>query len=184
MDYTKDYKKKKVEEYLNSKLSLRKFTKINNIPKTTLQGWIQTYNEYGPEAFMDSSKRNTLTLQERHNLVELYLRKGDTLTKFAKSHGIPAMTFSSWVYKYYQTLLPEYIRREGQDLSKDKNLKKSKYSNIDDKNEFIKKLEEKDERLLRLEIENAYLKELRRIRLQEKMKKKQGLPKTSEDNTH
>ena len=94
------------------------------------------------------------------------------------------MTFSSWVYKYYQTLLPEYIRREGQDLSKDKNLKKSKYSNIDDKNEFIKKLEEKDEKLLRLEIENAYLKELRRIRLQEKMKKKQGLPKTSEDNTH
>ena len=48
----------------------------------------------------------------------------------------------------------------------------------------IKKLEEKDEKLLRLEIENAYLKELRRIRLQEKMKKKQGLPKTSEDNTH
>lgn len=184
MDYTKDYKKKKVEEYLNSKLSLRKFAKTNNIPKTTLQGWIQTYNEYGPDAFMDSNKRNTLTLQERHNLVELYLRKGDALTKFAKSHGIPAMTFSSWVYKYYQTLLPEYIRREGQDLSKDKNLKKSKYSNIDDKNEFIKKLEEKDEKLLRLEIENAYLKELRRIRLQEKMKKKQGLPKTSEDNTH
>ncbi|WP_169922900.1 helix-turn-helix domain-containing protein [Ezakiella peruensis] len=55
MDYTKDYKKKKVEEYLNSKLSLRKFVKINNIPKTTLQGWIQTYNEYGPDAFMDST---------------------------------------------------------------------------------------------------------------------------------
>ena len=94
MDYTKDYKKKKVEEYLNSKLSLRKFTKINNIPKTTLQGWIQTCNKIGPDAFMDSNKRNTLTLQERHNLVKLYLRKGDTLTKFAKSHGIPAMPFS------------------------------------------------------------------------------------------
>ena len=184
MDYTKDYKKKKVEEYLNSKLSLRKFTKTNNIPKTTFQGWIQTYNEYGSDAFMDSNKRNTLTLQERHNLVELYLRNGDdTLTKFAKSHGIPAMTFSAWVHKYYQTLLPEYIRREGQDLSKDKKTN-NKYNNIKEIEELKRKLEEKDEQLLRLEIENAYLKELRRIRLQEKMKKKQGLPKTSEDNTH
>lgn len=183
MNYPKDYKKKKVEEYLNSKLSLRKFVKTNNIPKTTFQGWIQTYNEYGSDAFMDSNKRNTLTLQERHNLVELYLRKGDALTKFAKSHGIPAMTFSSWVHKYYQTLLPEYIRREGQDLSKDKQTN-NKYDNINDIEELKRKLEEKDEKLLRQEIQIAYLKELRRIRLQEKTKKKQGLPKTSEDNTH
>ena len=42
----------------------------------------------------------------------------------------------------------------------------------------------KKEKIIRLEIENAYLKELRRLRLQKKLKQKQELPKTSEDNTH
>ena len=53
MDYTKEYKKTKVKEYLNSKDSLSKFIQKNNIPKSTLQDWIKIYNEYGPDAFMD-----------------------------------------------------------------------------------------------------------------------------------
>lgn len=69
-----------IKEYLNSKDSLLKFTPKNNIPKSTLQGWIKTYNKYGPDAFMDSNKRNTLTLQEQNNLVELYLREKIKLT--------------------------------------------------------------------------------------------------------
>ena len=184
MDYTKEYKKTKVKEYLNSKDSLSKFIQKNNIPKSTLQDWIKIYNEYGPDAFMDSNKRNTLTLQEQNNLVELYLREKTNLTTFAKSHGIPPMTFSGWLYKYYENLLPEYIRRESQDLSKKKKQTKNKYKDIEITDEIRKKLEEQEEKIIRLEIENAYLKELRRLRLQKKLKQKQELPKTSEDNTH
>lgn len=69
-----------IKEYLNSKDSLLKFIPKNNIPKSTLQGRIKTYNKYGPDAFMDSNKRNPLTLQEQNNLVKLYLREKTKLT--------------------------------------------------------------------------------------------------------
>ena len=78
----KRIQKTKVKEYLISKDSLLKFIPKNNIPKSTLQGWIKTYNKYGPDTFIGSNKRNTLTLQEQNNLVELYLREKTKLTTF------------------------------------------------------------------------------------------------------
>lgn len=50
--------------------------------------------------------------------------------------------------------------------------RKSKYEDINDKEELIKLLEEKDEQILKREIEIAYLKELKKIRLEEKRVKK------------
>lgn len=188
MKYTKDYKKQIVEKYLKSKESLMAFVRKNNIPKTTLQDWIKIYNKYGPNAYTDSNTRKTYTLQEKANLVELYLTEDITLTEFAKSHAIPPMSFQKWVSEYYLSYLPEYLKR-GKQTMKSEHLKLPKFKNYKEKSDYFEKEFKKSRVIIEeKEIQLKYLKELRRLRLMDpKMQQislKQELPKTSEDHTN
>ena len=61
--------------------------------------------------------------------------------------------------------------------------KTNKENSVDTSKEYVKKLEDE---LLKLRIENAYLKELRRLRLEEEalLKKQRGSSTVSEENSN
>ena len=136
-----------------------------------------------------SRKKSIYSFEYKLHVVELYLSSEVSYQELALSQGITNPTLiCKWVNDF-QIAGPDALRL------KKKGQKKSLDSTINEKNtvqtvgetpvdtsaEYVKQLEDE---LLKLRIENAYLKELRRLRLEEEalLKKQRELSTASEEN--
>ena len=123
-------------------------------------------------------------------MVELYLSSEVSYQELALSQGInnPSL-IARWVNDF-RIAGPDALRPKKKGRKKTLNIRKSKNLSafneekpVDTSAEHIKELEDEN---LKLRIENAYLKELRRLRLEEEalLKKQRELSTVSEDNSN
>ena len=185
--YSFEFKLKVVQEYLTGYGGSLYLTKKYNISShSLLQKWIAQYNKYGPEGLMRKRGNQKYDLQFKLNAVQWYLTTEISYQELALLLDIsnPAV-LCRWVLDF---------RKYGVDGISDK--PRGRPSKMTRKKEMIKteptepvpydaaRIKELEEKVLHLEIENAFLKELRRLRLEEEaMKKSQELSAVSEENT-
>ena len=158
--------------------------------KKQVRIWVNAYKELGKEGLMRSRKNKNYSFQFKLSVVELYLTSEVSYQELALSQGInnPSL-ITRWVNDF-RIIGPDALRpkKKGRkktlDISKFKKPSKSNEEKpVDTSDEHVKELEDE---LLKLRIENAYLKELRRLRLEEEtlLKKQRELSTVSEDSSN
>ena len=162
-----------------------------NIPsKRNIDEWVHTYKEFGNYGLMRLRHNKNYSFQFKLSVVELYLSSEVSYQELALSQDInnPSI-IARWVNDF-RFAGPDALRpkKKGRKKTLDiGEIKKSSKINeekpVDISAEHVKKLEDE---LLKLRIENAFLKELRRLRLEEEalVKKQRESSTVSEDNSN
>lgn len=170
--YSYELKKKIVMEYLNGKGGYQYLAKKYNIPdKKQVKVWISAYKELGDEGLKRSREKKNYSFEFKQHVVELYLTTEVSYQELALTVGInnPSI-ITRWVNDYRivgaDALRPKRKGRKPQVAKpKKEQLPQTEKEKADA--EYLRQLEEEN---LRLRIENAYLKELRRLRLEDEAK--------------
>lgn len=166
--YSFETKKKIVQEYLNGEGGYKYLAEIYGVSNhEQVQRWTKAYKEFGNEGLIRSQKSKSYTFEFKLHVVELYLTTEVSYQELALSVGMnnPPL-ISKWVNDY-RIAGPDALRpkRKGRrrKVDKPKDITPDIPNQANDNTEYIKQLEDE---LLKLKIENAYLKELRRLRLE------------------
>ena len=189
--YSYEFKLKVVQAYLNDEGSYEYLSKKYNISACSkFKEWVAAYTEFGKEGLMSSRKKKNYTFQFKLSVVELYLSSEVSYQELALSQGINTPSLISRWVNDFRIAGPDALRpkKKGRkktlDIKEFKNPSKSTEEKpVDTSAEHVKELEDEN---LKLRIENAYLKELRRLRLEEEaLQKKQRESSTvSEDSSN
>ena len=186
--YNFEYKKKIVLEYLQGKGSYKELASKYSIDFTNIRHWVRNYNANGDDGLKRSRKRSNYSLEYKLHVVELYLSSEVSYQELALQEGINNPTILvKWVNDFRiagpDALRPKKKGRKTTVSSAEhtKNTTSNETVSIDTSVEHVKQLEDE---LLKLRIENAFLKELRRLRLEDeaKMKDLQESSAVSEDS--
>ena len=171
--YSFDFKKKVVLEYLSGVGSQDYLIEKYDIcGKAQLQRWIASYQKFGDKGLMRSRQNNFYSFEKKLHVVELYLSSEVSYQELALSQGINnSSLLTKWVNDF-RIAGPDALRpkKKGRKKSLDSKIKNKTTvqtvdeTTVDTSAEHVKQLEDE---LLKLRIENAYLKELRRLRLEE-----------------
>ena len=189
--YSCEFKLKVVQAYLNGEGSYVYLAKQYNIPgEEQVRKWVKAYKEFGNDGLMRSRKNNDYSFQFKLSVVELYLSSEVSYQELALSQGIsnPSL-ITRWVNDF-RIAGPDALRPKKKGRKKTLDIKEFKKPSkpieekpVDTSAEHVKELEDEN---LRLRIENAYLKELRRLRLEEEalLKKQRESSTVSEDSSN
>lgn len=166
--YSYEIKKKAVMDYVNGKGGYKSLCdKYSIADKQILRRWVNAYKEFGDDGLRRSREKKHYSFEFKLSVVELYLTTEVSYQELALSVGINNPTMiCQWVNEY-RAVGSDALRpkRKGR---KPKVSKSKKIIPITEKektdSEYLKQLEDEN---LKLRIENAYLKELRRLRLEE-----------------
>ena len=189
--YSYEFKKKVVTAYLNGKGGYKYLANYYGIPAwTNIKKWVLSYQRLGEEGLLRSRQQKKYSFEYKLHVVELYLSNEVSYQELALQEGInnPAMLVK-WVNAFRiagpDALRPRKKGRKKALNSKD-NIKRTTSNetvSVDTSAERLKQLEDE---LLKLRIENAFLKELRRLRLEEEalLKKQRESSTASEENSN
>ena len=188
--YNYDFKKLIVQEYMEGKGGYEYLGKKYSIPWENVRKWVRNYKINGDEGLLRSRKQSKYTFEYKLHVVELYLSGEVSYQELAVSLGInnPAQ-ICKWVNDFH-IAGPDALRPKKKGRKKSLASKTSKtamqtidIAPVDTSVEHVKQLEDE---LLKLRIENAYLKELRRLRLEEEtlLKKQRESSTVSEENSN
>ena len=188
--YSFEFKKKIVLDYIAGKDSFNGLAKANGVAdKEQVRKWVNNYQKFGDSGLMRLKKPKKYSFEYKLRVVELYLTSEVTYHALALQEGIhnPSQ-ICKWVNDF-QTVGPEALRPKKKERKEslntfDKN-KVTSTENIPD-NVSAERIKQLEDELLKLRIENAYLKELRRLRLEEEALRKQQreLSTVSEENSN
>ena len=187
--YTFEFKKKVVFEYLYGKIGSTTLAKKYNIKsQNQVRQWIHNYQEFGDEGLKRSRKKEAYSFEFKLHMVESYLSNEVSYEELALSNGITNYTtISRWV-ETFRVAGPDGLRprKKGRKKTLDKPAKNNNSQLLEEKSidtsaEHVKELEDE---LLKLRIENAFLKELRSLRLEDeaKMRERHESSAASEDS--
>lgn len=186
-----EFKKKVVLEYLDGKGGTPHLSKKYGLGSDSqLRKWINAYNAFGDEGLMRSRKQTKYSFEKKLSVVELYLSSEISYQDLAIQEGItnPSM-IANWVNRF-RVAGPDALRprKKGRKKTLDKpkiDIKAQEVEKriVDTSAEHVKELEDE---LLKLRIENAFLKELRRLRLEDEAKMRERLSSStaSEENSN
>ena len=187
--YSFDFKKKVVLEYLSGVGSQDYLIEKYDIcGKAQLQRWIASYQKFGDKGLMRSRQNNFYSCEKKFHVVELYLSSEVSYQELALQEGISNPTLiNQWVNRF-RIAGPDALRPYKKGRKNTLNNPKTDKTNplieettVDVSIEHVKELEDE---LLKLRIENAFLKELRRLRLEDeaKMRERRESSTVSEDS--
>lgn len=189
--YSYEFKKQVVKSYLNGEGGTPYLAKKYNIPSAKdIQKWIGAYKSFGNDGLTRSRKNKNYSFEFKLHVVELYLTTEVSYQELALAVGItnpPLIT--KWVNDF-RIMGPDALRpkqkgrKKSLESPKKPNSKEQAVSEpVDTSTEYVKQLEDE---LLKLKIENAYLKELRRLRLEEEtpLKKQRESSAASEESSN
>jgi transposase len=183
--YRFEFKKKIVEAYLRGEGGYAYLAEKYGVTnKRQVLNWVHYYETFGDEGLMRSRKREHYSFEYKLHVVESYLSSELSYQELALSEGINNNALiAKWVNDY-RAAGPDALRpkKKGRKKSLD-TPKKPDDRPVDASAEHVKQLEDE---LLRLRIENAYLKELRRLRLEEEalLKKQRESSTVSEESSN
>ncbi len=189
--YSYEFKKKVVTAYLNGEGGYEYLANCYGIPAwTNIKKWVLAYQRLGDEGLLRSRQQKKYSFEYKLHVVELYLSNEVSYQELALQEGVnnPAMLVK-WVNAFRiagpDALRPRKKGRKKALNSKDntKRTTSNETVSVDTSAEYVKQLEDE---LLKLRIENAYLKELRRLRLEEEalLKKQRESSTASEENSN
>ena len=188
--YSFEFKKKVVTAYLNGEGGYGYLAKIYEIPtKSIIERWVHNYQVFVDDGLMRSRKKQIYSFKKKLSVVELYLTSEISYQNLALQEGIsnPCM-IASWVNRFRvagpDALIPHKKgSKKTLDKSEEKHSIPSAETPIDTSAEQVKELENE---LLKLKIENAFLKELRRLHLEDeaKMRERRESSAVSEDDSN
>ena len=189
--YSLEFKLEVVHEYLNGEGSYDYVAKKHNMPACSLiKEWVAVFRKLGKEGLIRSRQNNTYSFQFKVHMVELYLSSKVSYQELALSQGINNYALIARWVNDFKIAGPDGLRPKKKGRKKILDIRESEKSSktieersIDTSAEHVKKLEDE---LLKLRIENAYLKELRRLRLEEEtlLKKQRESSTVSEDSSN
>ena len=168
-------------EYLAKKYGVKSHRSIIN--------WVENYRAFGDEGLTRSRQNATYSFEKKLSIVELYLSSEISYQELAIQEGITNPSIiAAWVRRFH-VAGPEALRahKKGRKNTLDRSDTSSKTQKservIDTSAEHVKELEDE---LLRLRIENAFLKELRRLRLEDeaRMRERRSSSAPSEENSN
>ena len=189
--YTFEFKKKVVMEYLSGKGSYSLLTDKYELGTTSqIRRWLAAYKEFGDEGLMRSRKQKKYSFKKKLSVVELYLSSEISYQDLAIQEGItnPCL-IANWVNRF-RIAGPDGLRshKKGRKrtLDKTKIEKQTRNTENRDMDTSAKHVKELEDELLKLRIENAFLKELRRLRLEDeaKMRERRSSSTASEENSN
>lgn len=178
-------------EYLEGKGGFGSLTvKYGLSTNSQLRRWVSAYKQFGDKGLMRSRKQEKYSFEKKLSIVELYLLSEISYQDLALQEGItnPSM-ITNWVNRF-RAAGPDALRshKKGRKKTLDKldNTPKAvplEEPSIDTSAEYVRELEDE---LLKLRIENAFLKELRRLRLEDeaKMRERHESSVVSEDSSN
>lgn len=189
--YSFEFKKRVVLSYLNGEGGYKYLSKTYVVPaKKSIEQWVHNYQAFGDEGLMRSRKNNIYSFEKKLSVVELYLSSEISYQDLALQEGIitPSLIVN-WVNRFRAAGL-DALRphKKGRKKTLDKSynttqIKPLKETSVDTSAEHVRELEDE---LLKLRIENAFLKELRRLRLEDEARTREqlGLSAISEDDSN
>ena len=189
--YSYEFKKKVVLEYLAGKGGPVILARKYGIPsETRIKEWVKAYQNLGDEGLMRSRQKKTYSYEYKLGIVEMYLTSELSYMDIALAEKInnPCI-LTQWVSDF-RAFGPEALRpkkkgrRKKVDTSEtQKNIQPTEEAPVDASAKHVKELEDE---LLKLRIENAFLKELRRLRLEEEtlLRKQRESSTASEENSN
>lgn len=189
--YSYEFKKKVVEDYINNKGGYIYLANKYQLPGYRIvQQWVANYKAFGDKSLRRSRKQNKYSFEKKLSIVECYLSNEISYQELAIQEGItnPAI-IATWVSRF-RAAGPDALRphKKGRKKALDKpkiakQAESSEEITADTSAEHVKELEDE---LLKLRIENAFLKELRRLRLEDeaKMRERRESSTVSEDRSN
>ena len=189
--YSFEFKKRVVLSYLNGEGGYKYLSKTYVVPaKKSIEQWVHNYQAFGDEGLMRSRKNNIYSFEKKLSVVELYLSSEISYQDLALQEGIitPSLIVN-WVNRFRAAgsdALRPHKKGRKKTLDKSDNttqIKPLKETSVDTSAEHVRELEDE---LLKLRIENAFLKELRRLRLEDEARTREqlGLSAISEDDSN
>ncbi len=187
--YSFEFKKKIVEAYFRGEGGYTYLAEKYGVKnRRQVLNWVHYYEEFGDDGLRRSRGNKTYSFEFKLHVVELYLSSEVSYQELALSQGIKNNALlAKWVNDF-KIAGPDALRPKKKGRKKSLDTKKNvvqpvNEASVDTSAEHIKQLEDE---LLKLKIENAYLKELRRLRLEEEalLKKLRELSTASEENTN
>lgn len=167
--YSFDFKYKIVNEYLKGQAGYRTLSAKYGVDRKLIRIWINNFKQFGTYGLMNKKSKRIYSFEFKQYVTQLYLTSGMSYQELALQVGMTnPSTITRWVLDY-KALGPIALKpkKKGKKRIVDKNIKACviKNGNLEEQRKLLEHL--KDENL-RLRIENAFLKELRRLRLEEK----------------
>ena len=189
--YNYEFKKKVVYEYLYGNIGSTSLAQKYNIKsERQIRQWIHNYKEFGDEGLKRSRHNTCFSFEFKLAMVESYLSNEVSYEELALANNISNYTMiSKWVSEF-RAAGPDALRpkKKGRKKTLDKlnkttNTQPVEKETVNTSAEHVKELEDE---LLKLRIENAFLKELRRLRLEDeaKMRERLGSSAVSEDDSN
>lgn len=190
--YSFEFKKQIILEYLSGGGGSNFLAKKYGVPQgKTVRNWINIYKEFGDDGLRRSREKKNYSFEFKLHVVELYLSSEASYQDLAISQGINNHAMiAKWVNDF-RIAGPDALRPKKKGRKKTLNSKNNAKTvvqsteaiQVDASAEHVKELEDE---LLKLRIENAYLKELRRLRLEEEalLKKQRESSTASEESSN
>ena len=166
--YSYEFKLRVVNEYLRGQGGWNYLSQKYNLTRSHIQRWVSNYRRFGEEGLRRSRQKQDYTFEFKLHVVELYLSSELSYQELALQVGMtePA-TINRWVQDYRaagpEALKPKKKGRK-RTMDKEKIIREIENGDSENQKELLKQLQEEN---LRLRIENAFLKEARRLRLEE-----------------
>src|SRR5574344_1472714 len=182
--YSYEFKLQVVQAYLDGEGGYRYLSKKYGVPsKRDIEKWVFAYKAFGKDGLMRSRKNESYSFEFKLHVVELYLTTEVSYQELALSVGInnPPL-IARWVNDH-RIAGPDALKVKSKGRQKKLNKAKDNSPLLNDKqNSDLEYLKQPEDENLKLRIENAYLKELRRLRLEEEaLLKKQRLSSTARE---
>ena len=162
-------------EYLNGEGGWNYLTKKYSLgTNSQLRRWVLAYQQLGDEGLVRSRKNEIYSFEKKLSIVNLYLSSELSYQEVAIKEGITNPNLIvNWVSRF-RIAGPDALRprKKGRkktlnNTKKNTGIQPTENIAVDTSVEHVKELEDE---LLRLRIENAFLKELRRLRLEDEAK--------------
>ena len=171
--YSYEFKKKVVQAYLNGEGGQKFLAKKYGIPAdSNVKKWIDNYQEFDHEGLIHSREHKKYSFEKKLSVVELYVSSEISYQELALQEKIYTPSqIAKWVNDF-RIAGSDALRPKKKGYRKTLDNSKQKSDTIQDKLSMpvdtnIEHVKELEDELLKLRIENAYLKELRRLRLEE-----------------
>ena len=188
--YIYEFKKKIVDAYLRGEGSYEYLSSVYGPQKSDIEKWVKNYQSFGDEGLMRSRQQKKYSFEKKLSVVELYITNEISYQELAIQEGItnPSL-IAAWVSRF-RVAGSEALksRKKGRTRTLDKSKISPKPQEIEERvvdtsAEHVKELEDE---LLKLRIENAFLKELRRLRLEDeaKMRERRSSSTASDENSN
>lgn len=188
--YSFEFKKKIVDEYNNKVGGYRYLTEKYGIADNKLlRYWVANYNAFGDEGLLPVKKRKEYSFETKLYVVNLYLSSEISYRDLAIQQGIlNQAVITHWVNLYRiggPDALKPRMKGKKKTLSKDKVSRRNSANKKETTDTSVQHVKELEDELLKLRIENAFLKELRRLRLEDaaKMREQRKSSAASEDSS-